>query len=126
VKVIITTDGKAAAEHAIHEACRLLPLATWEVVVVSVLDPSLRIGANEDMTDDLAHALAELERRGVRARAVSRRGDFATEIVAVATEEHADLIVLGHPLRSRLTEVFSGSVTNEVLRAWHGASLVVS
>jgi nucleotide-binding universal stress UspA family protein len=125
VKVLIATNGSAVAERALEEAARLLPLPSCEVVLVSVLDPTLRVGANEDANEDLARGVARLARHGVSARTVSRRGDFAAEIVATATAERADLLVLGYPPHSRLVEALTGSVTTEVLRNWRGAMLVI-
>ncbi len=125
MKVLIATNGSAPAVRAIEEAARLLPLASCEVVLVSVLDPSLRVGVNEDASEDLTGGVALLGRHGVTARTVSRRGDFAAEIVATASLERPDILVLGYPQNNRLIEALTGSVTSQVLRAWRGAMLVV-
>ena len=125
MKVLIATNGSAPAVRAIEEAARLLPLASCEVVLVSVLDPSLRVGVNEDASADLASGVALLGRHGVTARTVSRRGDFAAEIVATASLERPDILVLGYPQNNRLIEALTGSVTSQVLHAWRGAMLVI-
>ena len=47
---------------------------------------------------------------------IIREGDFADIILAVAKEEHADIIVMGSHSRKWLEEIIMGSVTEEVLK----------
>lgn len=103
----------------------LLPLTSAEVIVVSVTDPEARIGANENASEDLARAEAILRGAGVASRGVTRRGDFAEEIVAVAREEHADLIVMGSTAHGAFVQWVTGGVSTEVIRRWRGAVMVV-
>lgn len=125
MKVLIATDGEAAAVHAIRTAMRLLPLASMEIVVVSVLDPEERIGGNENCALDLEQAKAILAEQGLTARTVERRGHFADEILAEAKECAADLLVLGHTHRGRLARLVAGSVSDTVVHRWMGAVLLV-
>lgn len=125
--VIIATDGKDAANHAMQEALRLLSLQAPDthVTLVSVLDPELRLGGNENAEEDLALGKAFLEKSGVRCATLLRRGKFAREIVAAGHELKADLLVLGSEKTSKLTRVLLGSVAADVMANWDGAVLVV-
>jgi nucleotide-binding universal stress UspA family protein len=125
VKILIATDGGAEAEHALKTACTLLPMTDAEVVLVSVIDPELRVGANEDADHDLTHAQALLAARGVAARGLVRRGAFGDEIAACARELSVDLVVLGSGSRGGLARWIGGSTVDVVLGAWTGATLVV-
>ncbi len=125
MKVVIATDGTPTSIHALTEAIRILPLRESEVYLVSVLDPELRIGANEHAHEEVAQGVAILEASGVKAVPVERRGPFAEEIVAEATAVGADVIVVGSAGRGGLAQFFLGSVSSEVIHAWKGAVLVV-
>ncbi|MEW5742110.1 MAG: universal stress protein [Myxococcota bacterium] len=127
MNVVIATDGNEAAQHAMEEALRLLPLRTpgVHVTLVSVLDPELRIGANENAQEDLDLGRAFLEREGVRCGTSLRKGRFAQQILAAGHELEADVIVLGTEKRSRLTRALLGSVASDVMAKWDGAVLVV-
>ncbi len=125
MKVLIATDGRAAAKHAIHEAIRLLALRDAEVFLVSVLDPEERIGGNEDAEQDLDDGIAILAAAGIDASKLLRRGHFAEQIVAQARELHADMIVVGSEAHSKLTQLLVGSVSSDVIKKWDGAVLVV-
>ncbi|GEM_PF-1704262 len=125
MKILIATDGGAEAEHALKTACALFPMAGAEVVLVSVIDPELRVGSNEDAASDLAHAEALLAARGVAARSIVRRGAFGEEIAACARELSVDVVVLGSGSRGRIARWIGGSTVDVVLGAWTGATLVV-
>ncbi len=78
------------------------------------------VAYEEQLREDYQRSLERLrkERLGsktkVRVRVVT--GDPATEIVGIAKEEKADLIVLPTHGRSGLSHVFFGSVTEKVVR----------
>lgn len=126
MKVLITTDGHDAALHAMDSAAKLLPLTTADVRLLSVMDPEVRIGGNEDAADDLTRGCAHLAERGVIATPVQRRGHFADEILAEATAFGADVIVMGSHARGRLAHWFGGSVSESVSHRWKGAVLIVT
>ncbi len=125
MKVLITTNGEEAAVHAIRTAVRLLSLTTSEVTVVSVIDPEVRIGGNENIDVDIEQAEVLLAPHGIRPRMVKRRGKFAEEIVAEAQEWQADLIVVGSSHRGMLSRLLASSVSDEVIHLWKGAVLLV-
>lgn len=125
--VVIATDGHAAALHAMEEALRLLSLRApgTRVTLVSVSDPELRVGSNDDAEADLASARAMMERAGVTCATVMRSGKFVHEILAAGHDLAADLIVLGTERRSKLTRALLGSVAADVMAKWDGAVLIV-
>jgi nucleotide-binding universal stress UspA family protein len=125
MKVILATDGREAAEHAIEVALRLLDLRAAEISVVSVMDPEDRIGGNESAEADLERASALLRAAGHSARVLLRRGHFVDEILASAREAQADVIVLGYDGEGRFVRWLEGSVMDGVLKGWSGATLIV-
>jgi nucleotide-binding universal stress UspA family protein len=54
--------------------------------------------------------------KGITARSIMRTGTPHQEIVDLATEEGADLVVMGTHGRSGLNRVLIGSVTERVIR----------
>ena len=64
----------------------------------------------------LAEADAAEDCRGVQHVIAIREGDPAAEIVAHAREIKADLVVLGHSDRGRLSRWFAGSTANTLLQ----------
>jgi nucleotide-binding universal stress UspA family protein len=66
-----------------------------------------------------------LRESGRLAEALVRRGDPAAEIVALAEERRADLVVLGSRGRSALAEIVLGSVARNVLAGSKASVLVV-
>jgi len=125
MRVVIATDGHPTSTHAIEEAIRLLPLRDAKVFLVSVLDPEQRIGGNEDAHSDIEQGTAILRDRGIEVTPIKRRGHFAEEIVAEATEVGADMIVVGSSGHGRFLQLIGGSVSTEVIHQWKGAVLVV-
>lgn len=127
MNVLIATDDKAAAVHAIDEALRLLPLRdpSVHVNIVSVMDPELRIGGNENAQADLDHARAKLESAGVRCSTTLRRGRVVEQLLEAAHELKADVLVMGSQRRSGLARALLGSVAGDVMAKWDGALLIV-
>lgn len=72
-----------------------------------------------------AAAAARLRERGRLVDSEMRDGDAAAEIVAVAEQRHADLIVLGSRGRTGLTRLLLGSVARNVLSGSTASVLIV-
>ena len=93
-------------------------------------------GAVDGYAADLRDAKVEHERivrdaagrmreRGRRVEAEARAGDAAVEIVTVATEQEADLIVLGSRGRTGLSRLLLGSVARNVVSGSTASVLIV-
>jgi nucleotide-binding universal stress UspA family protein len=66
--------------------------------------------------DALAERVVTLGAQGTPARSVVRTGAAWEEIVRVAVEEHADMIVMGTQGRTGLERFMLGSVAERVIR----------
>jgi len=108
-RVIVAWKDTREARRAVSDALPLLKAAK-EVFVVAIGDETRRAGA-----DDVA---AYLFRHGIESTTVLRRdapGGVADEIMKVAEQEQADLIVSGAYGYSRMREWMFGGVTRELL-----------
>jgi nucleotide-binding universal stress UspA family protein len=119
-KILVPFDGSQTAERALAWAELAARNNEAEVVVVVVYDAPLTVrgrsaayvdeerAAREDESKELAESsVALLLDRGISARGVVTRGDVAREILTIAEDEGADLIVLG---RQGVTHEAGGSV----------------
>lgn len=141
MKILLATDGSAAAHHALAEAVRLLPVRAAEVAVVAVtppvgLEPMAGIAAYpavtiaplpdaQETTQHLEQARQALETAGIHPLLLSRAGDPASQIIAAAEEFDADILVLGSHGRGALGRLVLGSVSDAVAHRWPGATLIV-
>jgi nucleotide-binding universal stress UspA family protein len=77
---------------------------------------SLRDYANANANDHLADLAARLEKDGAVVSSQVAVGNAVDEILRVAAEEKADLIVMGTHGRTGLRHLVAGSVTEKVVR----------
>jgi nucleotide-binding universal stress UspA family protein len=127
-RILIALDDSAIAAHAVDVGVGLARALGAEVSLVHVIDEKL--ARAPDMGIPVAQLLAELTRDGrallqaAAARADGapppwqflREGKPAREIVVVAKEWNADLVVIGTHGRSGLGRVLLGSTAEAVLR----------
>ena len=124
-RVLLATDLSPASEAAAREAIRLASDSHAELVVLSVIDPGrLRLPGGLFLRRvDQERARIETEARILvaRARAASVRatfliweGDPAEAILAAATAESVDLIVIGSHGRGPLGRFVLGSTSASV------------
>jgi nucleotide-binding universal stress UspA family protein len=73
-------------------------------------------GQHKWAAESLSARAAALAVEGVTTRAVVKAGVAWEEIVCLATEEHADMIVIGTQGRTGLERLILGSVAERVLR----------
>jgi nucleotide-binding universal stress UspA family protein len=108
-------SGRAAVARATEEAL----LRAGELIVVH----SMRGGERDELEqvmsyrDELAQLERELEASGVTFRVIeyARGNSPAEDIVAVATEQQADLVVIGIRRRSPVGKLVLGSNAQDVL-----------
>jgi nucleotide-binding universal stress UspA family protein len=120
--VLIAYDGSEPSRRALDRVVTFLPNAAVAVVSVAApvyRDPTLVKFPDEDEERRQQAALAEAKERladgGIDARGTAPVGDAATEIVRVAEESGAELIVLGARGLNPLKRLVLGSVSTKVL-----------
>jgi nucleotide-binding universal stress UspA family protein len=129
-RIVCPTDFSESAARAEQEAVQLAKELGAELVLAhigrdatlwheGVYTPELRAvveGQRKWAADALAARAAALAAEGVTARAVVKDGVAWQEIVRLAAEEHADMIVMGTQGRTGLERLLLGSVAERVLR----------
>jgi nucleotide-binding universal stress UspA family protein len=130
-RVIVPTDFSPCAEEAWALARRLAAVCGSELVLVHVVVEAAPYGegaftmersrqlyeaTRQWAADTLEKWVAEARDTGLRARAVLRSGAPHREIVALATDERADLVVMGTHGRGGLNRMLLGSVADRVVR----------
>jgi nucleotide-binding universal stress UspA family protein len=121
-KMVIGYDGSDHSRRALRIAIDLAKKYGSEVLVVTVIDVSTVPGdpnairiVSETANQVVAEASEILSREGIPHRTFVRQGDPSTEIVKVAEENKADLVVVGSRGLSSLKRIILGSVSQGVL-----------
>ncbi len=111
VGYIPTREGRAALDHAVREVLRR---GSDLVVVSSSREASLD---DDAVTSDLAPHLASLASRGVahQIRHLAHVRDPAEDLLRIAAEVDADLIVIGLRRRSPVGKLLLGSNAQRIL-----------
>lgn len=125
MKVLLTTDGRFPAIHALQEASRLLAMQGADVLLVSVSDPEQHTGGNLNAAQDVEDGIRILKELGIDARGEMLRGDFIEAIIEKAHDWKADVVVVGSDRSSKLMTFLGGSVSTSIVRKYDGAVLVV-
>jgi nucleotide-binding universal stress UspA family protein len=130
-RIVVPTDFSDSAEEAWALAQRVAAAPGSEVVLVHVFveppvygEPPLAASRTWQVFEEAREwVAAELERwaaaaraKGIAARTAMRAGSPAEEIVGLAAEERADLVVLGTHGRGGLNRALLGSVADRVVR----------
>jgi len=131
-RIVVPTDFSAGSEEAWAVAQRLAKSLSSELLLVNVfaepplwsegpftMDHAREVfdGARKWVTEQLEQRVQQAVASGLRARAVVREGGAVhEEIVALATEERADLIAMGTHGRGGVDRMLLGSVTDRVIR----------
>lgn len=140
MRVLFATDGSPGSDYAIEEALRMLSRDDLEAHVVAVSAPSALVAAIEGVSSgvelsraeayfqsqvSLARAQVKLARHGILAQFHQPAGRPANEILAAAEAVQPDLLVLGSHGRGALGRFVLGSVSDDVLHHWGGATMVI-
>ena len=130
-RIVVPTDFSPNAEPASALAQRLAAALESEVIFTYVLpeapDWSEALLAGEQMrsmsatnrqwaADKLDEMVRAARANGLRARSTLRTGGPHDEIVLLATDERADLVVMGTHGRGGVNRAFLGSVADRVVR----------
>jgi nucleotide-binding universal stress UspA family protein len=123
--ILHPTDFSDRSEHALHLACALARDYQTRLVLLHVI-PSTIIGFGEGVIPPDPDLTVEAARRdldrlavpdpGLSPQRVIGEGDPAAEILRVARDEAADLIVMGTHGRTGLGRLLMGSVAEQVVR----------
>lgn len=123
--ILLPTDFSSASDAALPHAEALAKQSGARLVIVHVEEPPMAYGGGELYyglpEPDSARIAAMLERLKPRDAAVPfvhrlAMGDPAAEICRIATEEQAEMIVLGTHGRTGMFRLLMGSVAEAVLR----------
>jgi nucleotide-binding universal stress UspA family protein len=132
--IVLGVDGSDPSKRAAELVRDLALTMGSEVIVVHVRERSVsRAGtfpleASEDSADIVDGTLSVLKDAGVSARGQlwpGLQGHVAAQIVDVAEQEHAELIVLGSRGVSDISSMLIGSVTHRVLHTTEIPVLIV-
>jgi nucleotide-binding universal stress UspA family protein len=127
-RIVVPTDFSDCAREAWEMAKRLSAAAGGELIVCHVFPEPLRYGQGVYAGDPassvargwvkaaLDDLVEEARAKGLAARACVRHGVAYQEIVALARDERADLIVIGTHGRGGVARMLVGSVTDRVVR----------
>jgi len=130
-RIVVPADFSRCSEEAWALAQRVAERLGSEVVLVHVflvMSPygDVPIGhsdatgqavenARKWVSEELEKMVAGARARGIKARPVMRTGMPHQEIVALATEERADIVIMGTHGRSGLSRVLLGNVAERVI-----------
>jgi nucleotide-binding universal stress UspA family protein len=131
--ILVATDGSACGQRAEDEGVSLAVATGARLVFLHVqteVDPSRnRPGALSEENDEthalLDHALAKAIAAGVEAEAEIVEGSAAREIVDAARLRGADVIVVGSRGLGKISGMFLGSVSRDVLNETDRPVLIV-
>src|SRR5215471_4960678 len=130
-RIVVPTDFSECAEGAWALAQRVAAMSGAELVLVHVLVEAPLFSENA-LTMDRVRGVYEAARtwgqrsldawmeqaraKGINVRVALRTGAPYREIVDLATDEHADLVVIGTHGRGGIDRALLGSVADRVLR----------
>jgi nucleotide-binding universal stress UspA family protein len=126
-KILVPTDGSDCAFLAGQHAVYLAKSLGASVLALNVVESDLAFHAGIHYADEVAEleksgleATARIKKlcdeAGVPSREIMAKGSPVPAIQATATDEHADLIVMGTIGMSAVERVLMGSVSEKVSR----------
>lgn len=121
-RVLVCVTATPLGRALIRRGYRMARRLKGDLLVVTVLRPGHTPGHKEAQLLDLNLRLAaELGAQIIRAEDV----DVAKRLVAIANAERATQIILGETRRTRLQEIWHGSVIDRILRETHDADVLI-
>jgi nucleotide-binding universal stress UspA family protein/RimJ/RimL family protein N-acetyltransferase len=109
--IVVGTDGSRAGAQALAVALQLTVAMMAELHVVSTDGAA---PPQSDAEELLAAARRAASAEEVEAVTHARRGDLSKALIAVATEHHGDLVVVGSTAQNRSSTSFSGSLPDRI------------
>ncbi|MGA2191888.1 MAG: universal stress protein [Nitrospirota bacterium] len=139
--ILLPVDGSEISNHAAEDCLRLASRLGAKVILLYVVDialvclPEAESGMTnveiiresfKEQGDKLLRRLSELASgSGVSTESIIAEGDVHDEIIRVAKERNAELIVMGTHGRRGLNRLLLGSVAESVARRAHCAVLLI-
>jgi nucleotide-binding universal stress UspA family protein len=126
-KILLAYDGSVTGRRALREGAALALLCNAEVFLLAVVDTGVEVLAAGDVFTSviverepfeavLAEGVQRLEALGFQPKSRLGLGHPGQQIVEVATEIGADLVVAGHRHKGALAQWWSGSVGNYLVK----------
>lgn len=130
-RILVPTDFSESAHHALRYGTSFAREYEAELLLVHVVE-NLTVGYASDLFPvpmaevfdeisgyakaELAKLAAEVREKGIKVREMVVQGKPSAEIVRVAREETADMIVLGTHGKGMLDKALFGSTAERVIR----------
>lgn len=121
MKLLICSDGSAAAENAVHLG-GLIAAGNAEVVVLGIIESP---GKADAILDALRRTRQWLEEKKIRAELVTVTGQAVEEIAKRTDAAKFDMVVIGAALKSTRGLFWMSSKTYKIIKAIHPPVLVV-
>jgi nucleotide-binding universal stress UspA family protein len=113
-KIVVGVDGSPGSDAALAWAIDEAVALGAEVIAIHVVTPDLPL-ARFDLSSRFPElSFGPLKKSGIEHRILTLHGRPATEILRIADEEDAGLVVVGNGLPSTMAEIFLGSVAHEL------------
>jgi nucleotide-binding universal stress UspA family protein len=125
--IVVGTDGSETASQAVRQAADLARSTGAKLHIVSAYVPasgiriegapdraSWMVGPDVQVDSVLDEAVGRLHAHGIEAECHARKGDPADALLQVASEHHADLIVVGNKGMTGAKRFLLGSVPNKI------------
>lgn len=124
--ILVAVDPSSVRQAAFQQALRLALLLKAQLIAISVTpryEGNMHrwkiSNAEEQLSQPFQRCLEEVRQaataKGQTVRTIHAVGDPVEEIVRVAEEENAGLVLMGYPKRSRLERVLLGKTTAKVI-----------
>lgn len=121
-RVVLPIDPGDSSRAAVEPALEVARLFEAEVILVGVLQTTAPDSTLPPAFEEIRQAIAD---RGMHAEIALKAGDPAGEILAVARESQAGMIVMASRGRRGLPRWLLGSVAERIVRTAHVPVLVV-
>lgn len=125
-RILLASDGSAASWAGVSIAAVCARAHGLPVTVLSVEVPRHSAERQAEAQQIVDRTVAELHKQGVDAQGRIARGTASEEVIKMASEVNADLVVIGSEGRSGLGRVILGSNSQAILGATQSAVLVTT
>lgn len=118
-KIVVALDGSEASEKILPPVTGLAKSLGAELILLAVTEKDGTIAGSEDKkpaSDYLESLVGPLAEMGVTATTVTETGDPVGTIAAIANTQGADLVAMATHHGNAIARLFTGSVTDDVLK----------